>query len=73
VQDEYHQREYGSLDMRPIDRFGIDLPRIRFLPPGDVNNELFFVEQDRTVLVERAIVYFKGRAHGRLPRGFHWQ
>lgn len=52
VEDEYHQREHGSLGMRPIDRFGIDLPRIRFLPPGDVNDELFFVEQDRTVLAD---------------------
>jgi len=38
--------------MRPIDRFGLDLTRIRFLPPGDVNDELFFVEQDRTVLAD---------------------
>jgi len=64
VEEEYHQREHGSLGMRPIDRFGIDLPRIRFLPTGDVNDELFFVEQDRTVLVERAIVYFKGERMG---------
>jgi len=38
--------------MRPIDRFGLDLPRIRFLPPGDVNDELFFVEQERGVLAD---------------------
>ena len=38
--------------MRPIDRFGLDLSRIRFLPPRDVNDELFFVEQDRKVLAD---------------------
>jgi hypothetical protein len=38
--------------MRPIDRFGLDLGRIRFLPPGEANDELFFVEQDRTVLAD---------------------
>src|SRR5687768_5785937 len=38
--------------MKPIDRFGLDLGRIRFLPPSDVNEELFFVEQDRTVLAD---------------------
>ena len=35
--------------MRPIDRFGIDLARIRFLPPCEANDELFFVEEDRQV------------------------
>jgi len=52
VEDEYHQSEHSSLGMRPIDRFGLDLSRVRFLPPGDVNDELFFVEQDRTVLAD---------------------
>lgn len=33
VEDEYHTRPHSTLDMRPIDRFGLDLPRIRFLPP----------------------------------------
>jgi len=52
VEDEYHQNEHSSLGMKPIDRFGLDLPRIRFLPPNEVNDELFFVEQDRTVLAD---------------------
>ncbi len=52
LEDEYHQREHSSLGMKPIDRFGLDLGRVRFLPPGDVNDELFFVEQSRTVLAD---------------------
>jgi len=52
VEDEYHQSEHSSFCMRPIDRFGLDLTRVRFLPPGDVNDEPFFVEQDRTVLAD---------------------
>jgi transposase InsO family protein len=52
VENEYHQNEHSSLGMKPIDRFGLDLGRIRFLPPSDVNEELFFVEQDRTVLAD---------------------
>jgi hypothetical protein len=52
LEDEYHQREHGSLGMKPIDRFGLDLGRIRFLSPGDVNDELFFVEQGRSVLAD---------------------
>lgn len=52
VEDEYHQREHSSLGMKPIDRFGLDLNRIRFLPPNEMNDELFFVEQPRTVLAD---------------------
>lgn len=52
AEDEYNGREHSSLNMRPIDRFGLDLSRIRFLPPSAVNDELFFVEQDRTVLAD---------------------
>jgi transposase InsO family protein len=50
VEDEYHTREHSSLKMRPIDRFGLDLSRIRYLPPSEANDELFFVEQERVVL-----------------------
>ena len=52
VEDEYNSREHSVLKMRPIDRFGLDLDRIRYLPPSTVNDELFFVEQDRTVLAD---------------------
>ena len=35
--------------MKPIDRFGIDLNRIRFLPPSEHNDELFYAEATRKV------------------------
>jgi putative transposase len=52
VEDEYNAREHSGVGMRPIDRFGLDLSRIRFLPPNQANDELFFVEQERTVLAD---------------------
>jgi putative transposase len=52
VEHDYHGRTHSVLQMRPIDRFGLDLGRIRFLPPGEANDELFFVEQDRKVLTD---------------------
>lgn len=52
VEDEYNAKEHSTLGMRPIDRFGLDLSRIRFLPPSEVNDELFYLEQDRTVLAD---------------------
>jgi putative transposase len=35
--------------MKPIDRFGMDLQRIRFLDPMTANDELFYVEDTRAV------------------------
>jgi putative transposase len=52
LEDEYNARPHSVLNMRPIDRFGLDLSRIRFLPPSNTNDEFFFVEQDRTVLAD---------------------
>lgn len=49
VEDEYHTRVHSTLQMRPIDRFGLDLSRLRFLSPGDANDELFFDEEQRQV------------------------
>lgn len=49
VENEYNTREHSTLKMKPVDRFGMDLERIRFLEPGEANDELFFFEQDRTV------------------------
>jgi transposase InsO family protein len=49
VEDEYNSQVHSTLKMRPIDRFGLDLNRIHFLPPNEVNDELFFAEDDRCV------------------------
>ena len=35
--------------MKPIDRFGIDLARVRFLSPSEHNDELFYAEATRKV------------------------
>ena len=52
LEDEYHQREHGSLGMKPLDRLALDIRGTRFLSPGDVSDELLFVEQDRSVLAD---------------------
>jgi len=49
VENEYNAAKHSTLQMKPIDRFGMDLERIRFLDPMEANDELFFFEQDRTV------------------------
>lgn len=57
VEEEYNGRQHSVLGMRPIDRFGLDLSRIRYLPPGDTNDELFFVEEARTVRADNTFSF----------------
>lgn len=49
VEEEYNTRPHSVIQMRPVDRFGLDLPRIRFLPPNQVTDELFYIEESRKV------------------------
>jgi hypothetical protein len=69
VEDEYNAREHAGLGMRPIDRFGLDLSRIRFLPPNQANDEIFFLEQDRTVLADNTFSLKSVRYEA--PRDLH--
>ena len=49
VEREYNSTVHSTLKMKPVDRFGMDLDRIRFLNPMEANDELFYFEEDRTV------------------------
>lgn len=49
LEDEYNSAPHSAIGMRPIDRFGMDLSRIRFLPPCDAHDELFWFEESRKV------------------------
>lgn len=49
VEDEYNSKTHSTLQMKPIDRFGLDLKRIRFLALSEATDEIFFVEEERSV------------------------
>lgn len=49
VEDHYNAHVHATLGMKPIDRFAMDLKRIRFLPPNQTNDELFYAEDTRKV------------------------
>ena len=49
VEDEYNSRTHSTIQMKPIDRFGLDLKRIKFMPLSDASEEIFFVEEVRSV------------------------
>jgi putative transposase len=57
VEEQYNSREHSVLGMSPLDRFALDRRRIRFLPPNEVNEELFFVEEDRVVKADNTFPF----------------
>lgn len=62
VEHDYNALPHDALGMKPIDRFGIDLPRIRFLPPSEHHDELFFAEATRKVKKDNTFS-FAGRRY----------
>ena len=57
VEDTYHAREHATLGMKPIDRFGLDLSRIRYLVASAFNAELFFLEDTRKVRADNTFLF----------------
>ncbi|RKY40533.1 MAG: hypothetical protein DRP85_08390 [Candidatus Makaraimicrobium thalassicum] len=49
VEEDYNCRTHSTLGMKPIDRFALDIKRVRFLSPCDDNDELFYFEDTRKV------------------------
>lgn len=49
LEDEYNSSVHSAIKMKPIDRFAMDLKRIRFLEPGSFSDELFYCEETRKV------------------------
>jgi len=52
LEENYNAAPHGSLGMKPIDRFGLDLNKIKFLPPSELNDEFFFMEEKRWVKID---------------------
>jgi putative transposase len=64
VEDEYHGRVHSTLGMKPIDRFALDLSRIKFLSPGQAGDELFYSEETRTVKADNTFSFAGRRYEG---------
>ena len=61
VENDYNATLHDAIGMKPIDRFGIDLARIRFLPPSEHNDELFFAEATRKVKKDNTFSFLSRR------------
>jgi transposase InsO family protein len=62
VEDEYHDTIHSTLGLKPVDRFALDIARIRYLAPGQANDELFYSEATRTVKADNTFS-FAGRRY----------
>ena len=57
VEECYNAQIHSTLKMSPLDRFGLDRHLLRFLPPNEVNDELFFVEETRQVKADNTFSF----------------
>lgn len=62
IENDYNAVLHDALGMKPIDRFGIDLARVRFLAPSEHNDELFYAEATRKVKKDNTFS-FAGRRY----------
>ena len=57
VEEQYNAQIHSVLGMSPLDRFALDRNRVRFLPPYEANDELFFVEEERHVRADNTFSF----------------
>lgn len=57
VEEDYNARLHSVLGMSPLDRYALDRGRVRFLPPNEANDELFFVEEERHVRADNTFAF----------------
>ena len=57
VEENYNAQLHSVLGMSPLDRFALDRNRVRFLPPNEANDELFFIEEERTVRADNTFSF----------------
>ena len=71
VENDYNALPHDAIGLKPIDRFGIDLARVRFLAPSEHNDELFYAEATRKVKKDNTFS-FQGRRY-ETPVDLHGQ
>jgi len=57
VEEQYNAQKHSVLEMAPLDRFALDRSRVRYLPPNQANDELFFVEEERHVRADNTFSF----------------
>src|SRR5271157_3653337 len=57
VEEQYNAQVHSVLGMSPLDRYALDRKWVRFLPPNEANDELFFVEEERHVRADNTFSF----------------
>jgi transposase InsO family protein len=57
VEENYNAQVHSVLGLSPLDRFALDRTRVRYLPPNEANDELFFVEEERHVRTDNTFSF----------------
>ena len=57
VEENYNAQVHSILGMSPLDRYALDRKWVRFLPPNEANDELFFVEEERHVRADNTFAF----------------
>ena len=57
VEEQYNAQKHSVLEMSPLDRFALDRSRVRYLPPNQATDELFFVEEERHVRADNTFSF----------------
>ena len=57
AEEHYNAQVHSVLQMSPLERFALDRNRIRYLPPNEANDELFFVEEERHVRADNTFSF----------------
>ena len=61
VEEHYNAQKHSILGMSPLERFALDRNRIRFLPPNENSDELFFAEHERHVRADNTFNFHGAR------------
>ena len=57
AEEQYNAQKHSVLGMSPLDRFALDRKWVRYLPPNEANDELFFVEEERHVRADNTFSF----------------
>ena len=57
VEEHYNAQKHSVLGISPLDRFALDRKWVRFLPPNEANDEIFFVEEERHVRADNTFSF----------------
>jgi len=57
AEESYNAQTHSVLGISPLDRYALDRSRVRFLPPNEANDEMFYVEEERHVRTDNTFSF----------------